>query len=156
MSQIGKRRHFLVSLIAVIGIPCGGALVTPAVSATGIESLMSGTRIGRDVSHARKKGGHKPILNTPHAVIRKMMGVKNCWRCGGPLQWAVFGYGKTPHLHHDHKNGEPLGFAHPRCNSYLLELEIERLKAELFQLRAQEGLPRPTPILPNLSSGQPH
>lgn len=78
-----------------------------------------------------KREGYKAIsIQTPHAIIRKMMGLITCWRCGEPLIWE-FGRSKTPHLHHNHKTGEPLGFTHGRCNLNILESEIDRLKEEL-------------------------
>ena len=81
------------------------------------------------------KGGFVAInQNTPHSTIRKMMEEKFCWRCGEPLKWE-FGLGKTPHLHHSHKTGEPLGFTHSRCNPNAMEHEIDSLKAEITRLR---------------------
>lgn len=78
-----------------------------------------------------KKGGYKPInAQTPHASIRKMMEATTCWRCNEDLVWKL-GRSTTPHLHHNHETGEALGFTHNHCNPRLLELEIDRLKAEL-------------------------
>jgi hypothetical protein len=81
-----------------------------------------------------KKHGYAPIpSDTQHAVIRKMMD-EPCWFCGGWLPW-VLGQSTTPHLHHDHKTGEPLGFAHPRCHTAARSGEIDRLKRENEQLQ---------------------
>jgi len=76
---------------------------------------------------------HKAINPTPHAVIRKMMEKKTCWRCRRPLTW-ILGYGKTPHLHHCHKTGEPLGFTHAICNPSMMQIEIDRLREKLRNL----------------------
>jgi hypothetical protein len=82
--------------------------------------------------------GYTPI--DPHSVIRKLMEEPNCVCCGEPLAWE-FGYGKTPHLDHDHETGEIRGFAHARCNPRALELTNERLRGENTRLRRQlEGL----------------
>jgi hypothetical protein len=90
--------------------------------------------LGAGVQSA-KRGGYKPVsLNTPHAAIRKMMEATTCWRCGEALLWDL-GRSKTPHLHHNHRTGEPLGFTHGRCNPQILELEIDRLKEELAKRR---------------------
>lgn len=81
-----------------------------------------------------RERAYKPIpKDTPHAVIRKMMEDPTCERCQQPLSWDDLGYGKTPHLHHDHATGEMLGFTHNRCNFRAMEIEIERLK-ELLQI----------------------
>jgi len=91
-----------------------------------------------------KEQGHKPINpDTPHIVIRTMMEKPNCERCGEPLKWE-FGLWKTPHLHHNHETGEPLGFTHPVCNTQAMENEINKLREENRKLRIQiqtEGKP---------------
>lgn len=82
-----------------------------------------------------KKYGHLPIAqDTPHASIRALMEEPNCERCGAPLAWE-FGLWKTPHLHHNHETGEPLGFTHPVCNPRAMENEIDRLRAEVKRLK---------------------
>lgn len=88
------------------------------------------------VSSARsaKRDGYRPIpAETPHAAIRKMMEEPNCWLCHVPLLWEI-GKGKTPHLHHNHQTGEPLGFTCSRCNPNALEQEVIRQRAEIAQL----------------------
>jgi hypothetical protein len=81
--------------------------------------------------------GYVPIdPKTPHHVIRNLMEEPNCERCGEPLRWE-FGYGKTPHLHHDHETDEVYGFTHPWCNPRALQREIDKLKKENRKLLAQ-------------------
>jgi hypothetical protein len=83
-----------------------------------------------------KKYGYEPIdPSTPHPVIRQMM-EKNCVLCGEPLKWE-FGLGKTPHLHHDHDNGEIFGFAHAKCNPQAGAKEVFRLKLEVKKLQQE-------------------
>jgi hypothetical protein len=67
-----------------------------------------------------------------------MMAEPNCERCGEPLVWE-FGLGKTPHLHHNHETGEPIGFTHPVCNPRAMEDEIDRLKAVVKKLKSRES-----------------
>jgi hypothetical protein len=38
---------------------------------------------------------------------------------------------------HDHSSGEPIGFAHPRCNPRAEANEIFRLKAEVKKLQQE-------------------
>lgn len=85
-------------------------------------------------SSARRLGYIAIPRDTPHSVIRKMMAEPNCERCGEPLKWE-FGVGKTPHLHHNHETGDPLGFTHPVCNPRAMENEIDRLRAEIKRLK---------------------
>jgi hypothetical protein len=81
---------------------------------------------------AAKKWNYAPMpLDTPHAVILKLMGVSRCERCGESLSWDDLGRKNTPHLHHDHLTGEIYGFTHNRCNLQAMENEINRLKTEL-------------------------
>jgi hypothetical protein len=63
------------------------------------------------------------------------MAEPDCERCGQPLTWE-FGVGKTPHLHHSHTTGQPLGFTHPHCNPQAMEDEIDRQRDEISSLRA--------------------
>ena len=118
--------------------PCGCSGVLPRHGERNMFAVSTGSvficrilAILNMSQHAAKRGGHKPIPKPiPHAVIRKMMDDPNCERCGQPLVWE-FGMGKTPHLHHNHETGEPLGFTHPVCNPQAMENEIDRLKALL-------------------------
>jgi hypothetical protein len=87
-----------------------------------VASIINGSR-----ASAAKYGFTSIALDTPHIVIRKMMDDPICERCGEPLTWEI-GFGKTPHLHHNHETGEIYGFTHPVCNPQALEREIERLK----------------------------
>lgn len=81
------------------------------------------------------RGEYAPVLAAlPHEIIRRMMDAPNCERCGKPLNWE-FGFGKTPHLHHNHKTGAPLGFTHPICNPHALENEIDKLRDEIRTLK---------------------
>lgn len=90
--------------------------------------------LNASAASARKRG-YRPIpLSISHAIIRKMMEEPNCERCGEPLKWE-FGIGKTPHLHHNHETGEPIGFTHPVCNPRAMENEIDRLRAEIKRLK---------------------
>jgi hypothetical protein len=80
---------------------------------------------------------HKPVsADTAHSVIRAMMANPNCERCGQRLVWE-FGVNKTPHLHHNHETGQPLGFTHPHCNPQAMEQEIERQRDEIASLKAR-------------------
>jgi hypothetical protein len=80
--------------------------------------------------------GHTPISkDVNHATIRKLMKDKNCERCGQLMSWNELGWGKTPHLHHNHETGELYGFTHPICNPQALEQEIDRLKKEIKELK---------------------
>jgi len=86
-----------------------------------------------------KKNGHRPIsASTPHKTIRFFMEKSKCERCDESLIWE-FGFGKTPHLHHDHKTGEIYGFTHPKCNVFAMEREISRLRKQIrkFKLRVK-------------------
>jgi hypothetical protein len=85
---------------------------------------------------AKRDGGLPIPADTPHSLIRKMMDNLNCWLCHQLLVWE-FGLGKTPHLHHNHQTGEPLGFTCARCNPNALESEVIRQRMEIAQLRAQ-------------------
>ena len=88
---------------------------------------------------AAKRGGYRPVnKGIPHSVIRTMMENKFCERCRKPLKW-VFGLYKTPHLHHSHRTGAPLGFAHPLCNMRAVDDEIARLKRRLRKLESQRN-----------------
>jgi len=81
------------------------------------------------------KYAYVPVnIKTPHQIIRKLMKERNCWRCGQKLEW-VYGLGKTPHLHHNHKTGEIFGFTHPRCNANALEHALNELKEENKELK---------------------
>src|SRR6266851_7348193 len=113
-------------------------------------------RVGMILLNSRRdavKWAYVPIdINTSHSVIRKLMEIKICWRCKQPLEW-VFGSGKTPHLHHDHKTGEIYGFTHPRCNLQALEHEIGELKVrdhkqerEIVRLRMKLAETAPTTL----------
>jgi hypothetical protein len=94
----------------------------------------------RSSTRMAKSGGFQAIdPKTPHSVIRALMEEPNCERCQQPLSWNHFGWGKTPHLHHDHETGEIYGFTHPRCNPNALEIEIDRLKEEIRKLKAAKA-----------------
>ena len=125
--------------------PCGCSGYLTAFGGANKFSINHGTRnFGCRVSYmllgsrkAAKLHGYTPIdPKTPHLVIRKMMEEKNCERCNEPLKWE-FGYGKTPHLHHDHDTGEIYGFTHPWCNPRALQREIDILKKENRKLLLQ-------------------
>ena len=81
-----------------------------------------------------KQYGYKHI-DASHSVIRSLMVNSDCIQCGQPLSWS-FQMGKTPHLHHNHETGQPIGFAHLRCNVYEMQQEIHRLLEENRQLKS--------------------
>lgn len=121
---------------------CGCSGILPIESQSNKFAKGSGGGFGCRVSHilcasrndARKRQ-YSPINpNIPHAAIRRLMDEPNCERCGEPLKWE-FGVGKTPHLHHNHETGEPIGFTHPVCNPRAMENEIDRLRAEIKRLK---------------------
>jgi hypothetical protein len=86
-------------------------------------------------SQFNTKKGIKPVnKNTPHSIVREMMKNPKCICCRKTLKW-VFKRGKTPHFHHNHKTGKPLGFSHLACNWHALEREIYRLRQENTQLK---------------------
>jgi hypothetical protein len=93
--------------------------------------------IHTNIDNSRNCGYLSIDPNTPHSIIRKLMEDPNCERCGQPLKWE-FGYGKTPHLHHNHTTGEIYGFTHPRCNPNALEQEIERLREIIAKLSLEK------------------
>jgi hypothetical protein len=125
--------------------PCGCSGVLPQERGTSnqfaIKVLKQGwacrvTAVLGGIRKQSERDGYKPIdLNTPHSVIRKMMQEKNCALCGEPLKWEL-GRGKTPHLHHDHDTGQPIGFSHHRCNPRALESRVRELETEVAFLRA--------------------
>ena len=82
-----------------------------------------------NASQAAARLGHfLPMdLNTPHHIIRVMMDTAICELCKQPLIWE-FGKNKTPHLHHNHTTGKIYGFAHFKCNTRALEIEVEFLR----------------------------
>jgi hypothetical protein len=123
--------------------PCGCSGVLPKtlgnanqfVLTVGGRFICRVSQILNNSQGASKRDGYQPIpLDTPHSIVRKMMAEPNCERCGEPLSWE-FGLGKTPHLHHDHETGEPLGFTHPVCNPNAMEDEIDRLRKENRRLK---------------------
>ncbi len=62
-----------------------------------------------------KKKGHVQANGTPEEVVR-LSSTPDCYACWMPLNWSGQGPTETPHLHHNHENGEILGFVHPVCN----------------------------------------
>jgi hypothetical protein len=85
--------------------------------------------------HAKRRG-HKPVdSTTSHAIIRNLMKLGKCERCGQPLDWNNLGRGKTPNLHHNHETGEIHGFTHPVCNAQALEKEIDKLKEQIRRIK---------------------
>lgn len=93
------------------------------------------TRILNSSKHNAKRRGYKAISkNIDHLVIREMMKSNRCETCGEPLKWA-FSRGETPHLHHDHKTGEILGFSHSICNLGFVQMRIMALREENETLR---------------------
>jgi hypothetical protein len=58
-----------------------------------------------------RRGGYVP----PRITAEELLKLKNesliCVGCEDPLDWDNY-----PHLHHDHRTGEVLGFCHPMCN----------------------------------------
>jgi len=78
--------------------------------------------------------------DTPHSTVRKLMDEPLCERCEQPLNWGDLGFGKTPHLHHDHTTGKIHGFTHNRCNPHAMDIEISKLKARILELEAQLSL----------------
>ena len=126
--------------------PCGCSGTLPLTrTSPNMFALMGGISFVCRVSHiiqssqdTAKRNGYVPIpKSTPHQVIRDLMEKPDCVCCGTPLNW-VFGQRTTPHLHHHHETGEIFGFSHPRCNSRALELEIERLRAEIKKLKGSQ------------------
>jgi hypothetical protein len=124
---------------------CGCAGILPARSTANQFACWNtdgrfGCRITRILSSSANKAkerGHQPIpSDTPHSIIRALMLEPNCERCHQPLSWD-FGLNKTPHLHHDHQTGKPLGFVHPRCNPQAMEDEIDRQRDEIASLRSR-------------------
>ena len=85
-----------------------------------------------EVSQATaKRGNYQPIsISTPHSRIRALMETPICVCCHQHLLWE-FNNHKTPHLHHINTTGDPIGFAHPRCNFWAIEREVDRLQALL-------------------------
>lgn len=79
---------------------------TWACRVTGI--LLSAKQNARLQGHA--------TLCASHATIRHLMLNVNCVLCGMALKWSIE-CRNTPHLHHNHKTGLPVGFTHPYCNS---------------------------------------
>jgi len=126
--------------------PCGCTGILPQRGAANLLAKTSSKgafmcRISIILLHSSARRGlaYRPVpLNTSHSVIRKMMAEPNCERCGEPLVWE-FGLGKTPHLHHNHETGEPIGFTHPVCNPRAMEDEIDRLKAVVKKLKSRES-----------------
>lgn len=96
-----------------------------------VHSIILGIRGGA------RRGNYKALdSNISHEKIREMMEIPECILCNGSLNWET-GRGITPHLHHDHLTGEPLGFAHPVCHVAVMQKEIFRLKKENEELRAE-------------------
>jgi len=96
------------------------------------------SRILRSSAREAREGGHVSInQDTPHSVIRQMMLNTECTVCGEKLDWTRLGYGKTPHLDHDHATGTILGFTHPKCNPLALQIRVRKLEEENKQLKQQ-------------------
>jgi hypothetical protein len=66
--------------------------------------------------------------------------------CESPLEWEC-GYGKTPHLHHDHDTGGPIGFAHVQCNMEELRGIVIRLRRALRKAQKQLSVVEKTQIV---------
>jgi hypothetical protein len=88
-----------------------------------------------------RRDSYTPISrDTPHHVIRKLMDVKECWRCKQKLGWLSFSRSTTPHLHHNHETGEVYGFTHGWCNPRALEHEIDELRNHICELESELGV----------------
>jgi len=115
--------------------PCGCSGILPISGSNKFACKMRSSSATCRVSgillnskRAAKVRKHAAInSDTPHSAIRQLMKEELCWRCRKPIQWSL-GRGVTPHLHHNHENGEIYGFTHSRCNPNALEKEIDRLK----------------------------
>jgi Recombination endonuclease VII len=59
-----------------------------------------------------KRRRYTPPNITPEKFVYLMQTTKLCAGCGGKLNWET----NRPHLHHNHKTGEVLGFCHQMCN----------------------------------------
>jgi Recombination endonuclease VII len=62
-----------------------------------------------------RKSGHFAAKSSPEEIVR-LSKETECSACGEPLDWNKKGASNTPHLHHNHENGDVLGFIHPTCN----------------------------------------
>lgn len=147
--RLGQKRFVYQKAGEWHRFPCGCAGILPTeghsnkfarrqrrLGHLGLPTTCRVSHILRSSTYDAKKRGHRPIPRaTPHSTIRKMMEEPNCERCKRPLVW-VFGRHKTPHLHHNHRTGEPQGFTHPMCNPQALEIEIDTLRDEIRRLKA--------------------
>jgi hypothetical protein len=68
-------------------------------------------RVLRDQRRHAAKEGYKPSLATPEEVINLRSKNKFCVLCERLLTE------ESPTLHHNHKTGHAVGFAHRRCNT---------------------------------------
>jgi hypothetical protein len=63
-----------------------------------------------------KRGGYAPVKIGVASLIKLMQDSHICVGCKEPLNWDEGEDGRMPCLHHNHKTGEVIGFAHNRCN----------------------------------------
>ena len=93
------------------------------------------TKILASIRASARRYNYAPVDGFYHKTVRDMTEFPNCCLCNLTLNWDELGWGKTPHLHHDHVSGKPIGFTHAKCNPLAMENEIDRLKKEIEELK---------------------